>query len=196
MMQYYKLARDFLSGTPTREDWIAFAVIIGVSVLILAGFLFGLKPRMAKVTEQLKSNDAKVFAVLEEAIEKSKEVKKLEAETQNVQGLVHEFELRLPTTREITRLVQDFEQMASAENVRIEFSSLATMNDGRKETIPYSIVAHGSFHQLAGFINKLELFKRFLKITDLEIGPQEDGIARAKFKLNTYRFLDDAGATS
>ena len=100
-----------------------------------------------------------------------------------------EFEDRLPTSREIENLVKEFEMMAYSTDVKFDFASLPTKSDANKETIPYSIVAKGNFHQLATFINKLELFKRYIKITNLEITAQVENVATATFTLNTYRFL-------
>ena len=82
--------------------------------------------------------------------------------------------------------------MAAMEDIDVELSPLARSQDERKETIPYSIVAHGSYHQIASFINRLERFKRYLKVSDLNVGPAKDGVITAKFTLNTYRFLQDA----
>ncbi len=187
---FIKNAREFISGTPTREDWIAFGVILGVGVLALAGFIFGFQPRQARSVEAYLAENEAVKNVLEEAIGKKDRFAEFEAETNEIKGLVSEFEERLPSRSEIGSLMQEFEGMAAMESVKIEMSSLTRIPDRFKETIPYSIVARGDFHQLVSFINRLELFRRFLKITDLKLETQAEGGAVARFTLNTYRFIE------
>ena len=190
MTDFIRNAREFISGTPTREDWIAFGIVLGLGVLALAGFIFGFQPRQARSVEAFIAEDTAVQLVLEEAIRKKDRFTEFEAETSEVKGLVSEFEERLPSRSEIGSLMQEFEQMAAMESVKIEMSSLTRIPDQYKETIPYSIVARGDFHQLVAFINRLELFKRFLKISELNIEPQVRGVAVARFTLNTYRFIE------
>ena len=190
MTDFIKNAREFISGTPTREDWIAFGIVLGLGVLALAGFIFGFQPRQARSVEAFIAEDTAVQMVLEEAIRKKDRFTEFEAETSEVKGLVSEFEERLPSRSEIGSLMQEFEQMAAMESVKIEMSSLTRIPDQYKETIPYSIVARGNFHQIVAFINRLELFKRFLKISELVIEPQVEGVAVARFTLNTYRFIE------
>jgi len=62
--------------------------------------------------------------------------------------------------------------------------------DSSKEVIPYQVVAKGSFHQIVAFINLLEKDQRYLKISDLDIGPEKAGICEAKFVLSTFRFVE------
>ena len=190
MTDFIRNAREFISGTPTREDWIAFGIVLGLGVLALAGFIFGFQPRQARSVEAFIAEDTAVQMVLEEAIRKKDRFTEFEAETSEVKGLVSEFEERLPSRSEIGSLMQEFEQMAAMESVKIEMSSLTRIPDQYKETIPYSIVARGNFHQIVAFINRLELFKRFLKISELVIEPQVGGVAVARFTLNTYRFIE------
>lgn len=190
MTDFIRNAREFISGAPTREDWIAFGIILGVGVLALAGFMFGLQPGQERSMEAYLAEDEKVKKVLLEAIRKKDRFEEFEAETSEVKGLVTEFEERLPSRSEIGSLMQEFERMAAMESVEIEISSLTRIPDQFKETIPYSIVARGDFHQLVAFINRLELFKRFLKISELNVEPQVRGVAVARFTLNTYRFIE------
>ena len=65
------------------------------------------------------------------------------------------------------------------------------MLDENKETIPYHVVARGHFHNVANFVNQLERFKRFLKITELDMKNIENGEVEAQFTLNTYRFVQE-----
>ncbi|MCP4642116.1 MAG: type 4a pilus biogenesis protein PilO, partial [bacterium] len=61
----------------------------------------------------------------------------------------------------------------------------------RKETLPYKIIVHGDYHQIAGFINRLERFERYLKVSKLNIEAAKDGVSKASFELSTFRFLTE-----
>ena len=71
----------------------------------------------------------------------------------------------------------------------VELKNLPRIPSARRETIPYFVTAKGNFHQIVSFINKLERFQRYLKISDLKIGKEEDGVADATFTLSTFRFI-------
>jgi Tfp pilus assembly protein PilO len=73
--------------------------------------------------------------------------------------------------------------------LRVELSQMPRVTDERKETIPYSVTARGNFHQIIQFINRLERFQRYLKVSDLNIGKEDEGVAQASFTLSTYRFI-------
>ncbi|MCH7958823.1 MAG: type 4a pilus biogenesis protein PilO [Candidatus Hydrogenedentes bacterium] len=180
---------DFLSGTVTSKDWMAVGGILGAAALVAVGFYFAVNRSQQNERLQVISNDNQVFADLTKARERQEGIEALRMETDSIQRLVTEFEERLPSRREIPMLLKEFEAMAAEEDIDVELSPLARDRDARKEIIPYRIVARGSFHQVASFINRLERFKRYLKISNLEVGPTKDGVTRAEFTLNTYRFL-------
>lgn len=180
---------DFLKGTVTTRDWIAVAGIIGLAAALAAAFVFLVHTKQREDIDQIRADDALVMADLEHAIDLKNKIEDLRTKTASIEKLVHEFEERLPSKREIPTLLREFEYMAAEEDLDVELSPLSRMKDERKETIPYKIVARGGFHQIASFINRLERFKRYLKISNLDIGASEGGISVAKFTLNTYRFL-------
>lgn len=181
---------DFLKGTVTPKDWAATAGILSVTAGIVVAFFFLVHQGQREEIGLIKADDLQVFTDLTEARRINGEIGQLREETSKIQQLVSDFEERLPSTREISMLLKEFENMAAEEDIDVELSPLARSQDKNKETIPYNIVARGSYHQVASFINRLERFKRYLKISDLNIGPQEDGVAEAQFTLNTYRFLN------
>ena len=183
---------EFLKGTVTPKDWATNAGILAVTAAIVVAFYFmfhgGQRSKLAVVL----ADDQQVSTDLGEAKRIDSEIGALREETTKIEKLVSDFEERLPSHREIPTLLKEFETMAAEEAIDVELSPMARSEDDRKETIPYSIVAQGSFHQVASFINRLERFKRYLKISDLNIGPAEKGVTTARFTLNTYRFIQDS----
>ena len=104
--------------------------------------------------------------------------------------LVEQFEDRLPARGEIPTLLDQFEALARDVDVNVQLDTLPRTTDERKVTIPYNIHARGTFHQIANFINRLERFQRYLKVSDLNIGPEIAGICEASFTLSTFRFIE------
>lgn len=180
---------EFLKGTVTTRDWMAVAGIIGLAAALAAAFVFLVHAKQIETIDQIRADDTLVMADLEHAIDIKNKIEDLRTKTASIEKLVHEFEQRLPSKREIPTLLKEFEYMAAEEDLDVELSPLSRTKDQRKETIPYKIVARGGFHQIASFINRLERFKRYLKISNLDIGASENGISTARFTLNTYRFI-------
>ena len=187
---------DFFKGKVTPKDWAITGGIFGVTVLLCA--LFYVFVYEVQV-QQIASVDASLQDAkrqLQQAREIAKNIDVLREEAQKWEQLVKSFEERLPEEREIPVLLQKFESMGDKIGLRVELSQLPTIQDQRKETIPYKVVARGTFHQIANFINLLERDKRYLKVSDLDIGPEEGGISQSTFTLSTFRFLQSAQALS
>ncbi len=180
---------DFLKGTVTPRDWAAVAGILGVTAATIITFYAMVHMSQKSELLQIQTDDKQVYGDLIQARNINAEIDALREETERTEKLVSEFEERLPSRREIPTLLKEFEKMAAEEDIDVELSPLSRSKDTRKETIPYSIVARGTYHQVASFINRLERFKRYLKISDLNIGPSLQGVTTARFTLNTYRFL-------
>lgn len=180
---------DFLKGKVTPKDWVAVAAFIGITAALVAVFYVLVYKTQLEEIVTLNENNEKVQKDLTKAIEIDRNIETYITETDEIRSLVEQFEDRLPSKREIVSLLGDFEDMADAANVKIEASPLKRTLDASKETIPYKIKARGGFHQVANFINSLERFRRYLKITELKMEPNVDGVATFEFTLNTYRFL-------
>jgi type IV pilus assembly protein PilO len=182
---------DLLKGTVTPKDWATNAGVLAVTAAIVVAFYFMVHTGQRNKLAVILADEKQVSTDLAEARRINAEIDALREETSKIEKLVSDFEQRLPSHREIPTLLKEFETMAADEDIDVELSPLARSQDENKETIPYKIVAHGSFHQVASFINRLERFKRYLKVSDLAIGPAEDGVTTARFTLNTYRFIQD-----
>jgi len=179
---------DFWKGTVTPRDWAAVGVILGVTALLAAGFYFFLYAAQNEKYTQLVAENRQVAARLDLALETQKNIGALRAEAEQMQKLVKQFEARLPNTEEIQTLLRQFESFAGEIGLLVELSKLSPEADAKKEVIPYSVKARGTFHQIATFINRLERYQRYLKISELDIGKAENGVATAAFRLSTFRF--------
>ncbi len=185
---------DMLKGTVTPKDWAAVGAILAATILLMAVFVFFIHAEQEQALAALVEERRTVEADLAIAEETRANIEALEEETEMAQALVDEFERRLPHRREIPQLLEEFEGLAQEVGLDIEMTPRPRIVDMDKETIPYAITAYGDFHQIASFINRLERFERYLKVSELSISEQRQGVASATFTLSTYRFLEEQPA--
>ncbi|NIA14465.1 MAG: type 4a pilus biogenesis protein PilO [Nitrospiraceae bacterium] len=179
---------EFFKGTVTPKDWMAAGGILGFTALLCVAFYFLLYGPQTQIFADVVAEDRQVQADLDKARDTQANIKALRAEAAMMETLVSQFEERLPEKSEIPRLLRQFEEIARDVGLRVELAQLPAVRDATKITIPYTVTARGSFHEIASFINRLERYKRYLKVSDLDIGEQKLGVAEASFTLSTYRF--------
>lgn len=182
---------DILKGTVTPKDWMAVGVMLGIMAAIVAVYVFFVHKRQTEALEAVRSQMTSVQRDLDEANRRALEIDDLREETQKINQLVLDFNKRLPTEREIPDLVRQFESMANDVGLSHSLKPEVSLQDETKETIPYSVSTFGNFHQTASFINRLERFERYLKISDLKIEEEDAGVSKASFTLSTFRFLGE-----
>jgi Tfp pilus assembly protein PilO len=180
---------DFLKGTVTPRDWAAVAGMLGATAALAAAFYFFVHQSQQQQVARLLTENEDAKTNLQKARDINSRIEDLRKETEQIEKLVAEFEVRLPSGPELIQLVSEFEAMAQQENIFVEAQPQARSSDERKETQPYSILARGNFHQIAGFINLLERHRRYLKVSDIDMTQGERGAITARFTLSTYRFI-------
>ncbi len=181
---------EMLRGTITAKDWMAVGVIVGLTLVLCAVFYFFLfQPKTEELAALTALTEVKA-GELATAERLAKDIKTLRADFEKTDTLVKAFEKRLPSRREIPALLTQFEAMAKQVGVDVELTTKPTTRDASKATIPYGIVARGTFHQIASFINELERYERYLKVSDLKIGEEEARVCEATFTLSTFTFID------
>ena len=184
---------DFFKGTVTQKDWGIVGGIVGAAVVLVLGYWFLPLPllngaQQANLEEVIASDEA-VITQLTKARETQKNIESLRNEAAKMQELATQFEERLPDSREIPALLKQFEGLATEIGLWRELAMLPRIPDTHKETIPYSVVVKGNFHQIVSFINRLERSQRYFKVSELNIGKEESGVAQATFTLSTFRFI-------
>ncbi|MGI6137769.1 MAG: type 4a pilus biogenesis protein PilO [Candidatus Hydrogenedentales bacterium] len=183
---------DIQQGKVTRRDLIFVATVILIAALLFVAFYFFGYRRINQAIDT-RSDDLKtVQANLKQAEEVNKSIDLLREEAQEMKILVDIFEDRLPDEREIPRLLNRFELLGAEIGLRVQLSSLPTSTSGDTEIIPYKVTAYGQFHQIATFINMLERDERYLKVSELDINEEKDGVSSASFILSTFRFISKA----
>jgi len=183
---------DFFKGTVTPKDWAFVGAMAGLAVILCAAFYFLVYAKQDQQLGQLSKETSEIRSRLNDARNTERNFDQLQAKSKKMDELVTLFNDRLPEKREIPKLMRQFEGLGDSMGLRTQLTPLPTLSDANKETIPYQVTAHGNFHQIVGFINLLERDKRYLKISELDIGPEEAGVSEAKFTLSTFRFIQSA----
>ena len=181
---------DLIKGSVTSRDWAALAGIVGLTLVLIVLFVFFVHQGQREEVARYERQNQQVMEDLTLARKTRDEFAALEAEATWIRDLVKDFEHRLPASGEIPTLLDHFEALAKEVGVNVQLDTLPRTRDERKETIPYEIHARGTFHQIASFINRLERFQRYLKVSELSIGPEIAGICEASFTLSTFRFIE------
>jgi Tfp pilus assembly protein PilO len=180
---------ELMKGKVTPKDWMIVGGLFAGAVVIVLGYWFVVRAARQETLGKLRQDNQAVQADLREAQLKQQRIDALREETRKIEQLVSEFDKRLPSEREIPMLINQFERMANDVGLHHSLTPQSPQRDERKETIPYKVRTFGSFHQTVSFINRLERFERYLKISDLKIDEEEKGISEASFTLSTFRFL-------
>lgn len=180
---------DALRGKVTPKDWMAVGAMLAIIAGVVVVYVFFVHRGMAETFTELTEKDKAVLADIAEAKRMEAGIDKLREETTKTLALVSSFEKRLPSERDIPDMVRQFENLANEVGLKHAMKPEQRISDERKETIPYSVSTFGSFHQTASFINKLERYERYIKISNLKVEEEDNGVSKATFTLSTYRFL-------
>jgi type IV pilus assembly protein PilO len=181
---------DMFKGTVTPKDWMAVGIILAIVAALAVVYVFFVDHTLRSSLDQLITDDSQVQSDLRVAYQRQKNIDKLREETQQIDKLVSDFELRLPSERDIPRMVREFEDLANEVGLSHALKPESPQGDERKDTIPYTVSTFGTFHQTASFINRLERYERYVKISDLKIGEEDNGVSKGTFTLSTYRFIE------
>ena len=186
---------DMFKGKVTLQDWIFVGVVLAVTVGLFVGFFF-LVYTGKRVTIAARAEEYKTISEELKAAQKiDANIDALQEEADKMNNLVTLFEQRLPEKMEIPSLLRGIETQAADLGLRVELSSQPTRKEANIEVIPYKVMAIGKFHDVVTFINMLERSQRYFKISDIDIGEEENGVSQKQFILSTFRFIqDEAGA--
>ncbi len=182
---------DMLKGKVTKQDWVYVGSIMAVTVVLAAALYYFLVLSEQNKVAARKGQLNSITTELESARKIEKNISSLRDEKVLMAQLFDDFQKRLPEEREIPNLLQRFEKMGGEIGLKLEMVPMDTKVDRRIETIPFKVKAKGQFHQIVGFINLLESDERYLKVSDIDIGEEKEGVSEANFVLSTFRFLPD-----
>ncbi|MCK5861422.1 MAG: type 4a pilus biogenesis protein PilO [Candidatus Hydrogenedentes bacterium] len=182
---------DMLKGKITLQDWIFVGSVLAVTAgLFVAFFFLVYAGQQLAVADRTKAYDS-VTAELLKAQEIDANIDALRENAEKMNDLVSLFEQRLPEKREIPALLRGIERRAKELGLRMQLSSESTRRQANIEVIPYEVTAVGKFHEIITFINMLERDERYFKISEIDIGEEEEGVSEVVFVLSTFRFIQE-----
>jgi Tfp pilus assembly protein PilO len=179
----------FKNRVVTKTDWIIIGVSLFLLVLVTLVYFVALSfargqidQVLAKIsTKQAELNEARLIASKKDGLVR---------EIEQVKEKISSFEDKLPTDKEVPKLLRQFQQIAELSGVK--YQSITAEPIDEKELyvrLPYKVSVKGAYPQIGEFLRSLEFGSRFIKVEDLDIGPEEKGESEASFIISTYMFV-------
>ena len=176
-------------GTVTPKDMAIVGAIVFVTVVLFAGFYFILYTGQQ---EKLTGIEGGNRSHSERSPRRLQHPEKYRGPThrirQNGKTRRPRSKNASPINRKSPACSVNSKAWATNSDSASNSAMLQNEKDGRKVTIPYDVVARGSFHQIVNFINLLERDDRYLKISDLE-SEKRAGVSEANFTLSAFALI-------
>jgi Tfp pilus assembly protein PilO len=146
-----------------------------IPILITICYLILFFPPTVKICFQnlAKANKLKAEIIVTE--EEWANIRSLENKILLAKKKIDNYEKKLPREKDIPTILEYLSDSAKEFNVRIvEIKPIKQGKDNKAQdsiyyTVPISLRAECSYHQLGRFLNKLEKANRFMKINDIEV---------------------------
>ena len=177
-----------------------------VRIAIFAGtmvFLAGLYAWLIYLPKTQEIDDTgKQIATLQQklsrAIVRARAIKKIEAESAEVDAHFQEALKLLPNTKEIPTLLKTITQLGT--DSRLEFRLFNPQQERPRDfymEIPVTIEVSGNYHDVAVFFDKVGRMERIVNILNVSMNPTGDRSTNLSTKCDavTYRFKGESDAT-
>jgi Tfp pilus assembly protein PilO len=185
----------FKDRSVSKADWIILG--IGCFLLVLVTLVYFVA--MSLLGSQMEQLNAQI-AMKQQEVDEARTVAArrdgLLAEIAHVRTKITRFEEQLPTNKEVPRLLNQFQQIAELSGVT--YQSITAEPIDEKDLymrIPFKVKINGTYPVIGEFLRSLEFGNRFIKVEDLDIGPQEKGMSEANFVISTYMFINKEQAS-
>lgn len=179
----------FKNRVITKVDWI----IIGVSLFLLVIISLVYFLAVSFVKEQAKQVGIEIAATqtqLNETRAIAARKDGLLKELREVRGKIASFEGKLPTEKEVPRLLRQFQQIAERSGVKYRSITAEPIDEQELYMrIPFRVRIEGGYPVIGQFLRSLEFGDRFIKVENVEIGPEKTGRSEANFIISTYMFV-------
>ena len=164
--------------------WLGVLIIISLGYFVVAGVLDkSLEEMNQQITEaQERLADTRIVAAKKDG---------LESELVQVKDEIASFEGRLPTEKEVPKLLNQLQRIAGASGVK--YKSITAESIAEHDLfvrIPFKMKVEGSFVEIGDFLRRLEFGDRFIKVEKIDIGPEKDGRSETTLAISTYMFVN------
>lgn len=179
----------FKNRVITKADWI----IVGVSLFLLVLVTLGYFAAASIVKGQIKTVAAsvsKTHSELNEARAIAAKKDGLLKEIEKVREKISSFEDRLPTEKEVPKLLRQFQRIAELSGVKYQLITAQPIDEKELYVrLPYQVRVKGAYPEIGEFLRSLEFGSRFIKVENIDIGPEDKGSSEANFTISTYMFV-------
>ena len=181
----------FKNRVITKVDWVIIAaslillVIISIFYVVAVSYMGSQIEGVAqKINEaQTKLSETRAIAATKEGLLK---------DLQEVRKRIASFEGRLPTEKEVPKLLNQFQQIAEQSGVKYRsITAEPIQQQSLFIRIPFKVQVDGAYPEMGEFLRSLEFGDRFIKVEKVEIGPEKNGRSEAKFTISTYMFVSN-----
>ena len=179
----------FKNRVITKADWI----IIGASLFLLVIVTLVYFVALSFVKEQVTQLRAEIVTTQTELVEARAIAAKRDGllkELEEVRKNISSFEDKLPTDKEVPKLLSQFQQIAEMSGVK--YQSITAEPIDEKESyvrIPFKVKVKAKYPEIGKFLASLEFGNRFIKVENLQIGPEREGASEADFVICTFMFV-------
>jgi Tfp pilus assembly protein PilO len=180
----------FKDRTITKVDWVIIGAALFLLVLVTLVFFVAMNLVGGQI-DQLKNQVVAKRQEVDEARQVAARKDGLLAEIEQVRLTIARFEDRLPTDKEVPRLLNQFQQIAELSGLKYQSITAEPIDEEDLYVrIPFKVSIEGTYPIIGEFLRSLEFGNRFIKVENLDIGPQEKGLSEANFIITTYMFVN------
>lgn len=180
----------FKNRTMTRGDWVIIGGVLFVLVLFTLVYFVATNVLRTQI-DDVQAQINKKMAEVKDAQAIAARRDELVAELAQVRRKISRFEDKLPTEKEVPKLLSQFQQIAELSGVK--YQSITAQPVDEKELyvrLPFKVKVAGPYPVIGEFLRSLEFGNRFIKVEDVVIGPEKKGESEANFVICTFMFIN------
>jgi len=171
-------------------------IICGVALLVLllgTAIAFAIISSARTEIQGLDQQIASLHSQVTEAKAVAARQDELAVRIARVKDQIRDFEARLPTQREIPRLLDSFQEVASLSGIKYQrIVAEEPVKQPLYVRLPFTINVSGRYPQFGEFLKNLEFGERFIKVEAIHVRPEKDDVSDATFSISTYTFVEEA----
>lgn len=161
-------------------------------LLVITGIAFALVGSSRHNVEAIDREIASLQQQIAEAKRVAARQDDLEDRIAQVRNQIVAFEARLPTQREIPKLLDSFQEVAAESGIQYQrIVAEAQLEQPLYVKLPFTIKVRGRYPQFGEFLKNLEFGERFVKVESLHVQQEQDNVSSATFAISTFTFLED-----
>jgi len=198
------LDQNNIGSWPTWAYGLAIG-LVSLIILIIASWYFVMPKSDELAQAQTQETELRQSFELKQKLVNN--IDAYRAQLADMQKQFGDLLAQLPSKTEVPSLLRDISQTRSENGLDEElFKPEAEITKDFYAELPNDLIVTGDFHQFGKFISDVAALPRIVTISDVQIAPANSnagnnsasgsGALRMSVTANTYRYLDESGATT